>query len=473
MMVIIRLYKVRRRGQGSIQASSPEFDDGRYMCQSIINPAITLAIVIGGVSTQYAQNTVRDRSPSPRVAPISIQLPLHEFRVDATWPTSTLIGYGRSTLSRHRYNSWVTHVIHHTIHTPTACQGQTKPLQNAPRPYSNRGFSFGYHILLVPKFLRRMLSVSERRTDMCLRGKAAAGRPEIIVTTIVNIHRERVIGLLIQCLEPRGGDFPNNYSSVASAVGPQVPIAAVVTRLEGEDGEMASNDARWGRRKMESESAVRDLISRNCGGTGPQAATGAEGSRELTEAREPRAPSPEVQANSTPAAQRQDEEANQRQYITTSSGGPAPGGGRISQRETSREPEQEVVDVAPPSAHIVGPSTEAAGHEQARPEEPEMQEGGETRPEETNQERPRGVAMEPNSGAEPLPAPEAEARANSRVREVPKFRLLQTPQRTDGHTNQQQDVGPQRTNGHTDQQEDVGRTWVCEWEELDMTQTDS
>ncbi|KAF9234452.1 hypothetical protein BU15DRAFT_52602 [Melanogaster broomeanus] len=159
-----------------------------------------------------------------------------------------------------------------------------------------------------------------------------------IITTIVDIHRKQVIGLLVQCLGPRGGISHNDYLSVTSAVGPQVPIAAVVTHLEREGGEMddwwlrnaeklaskkmmfvdhacvttipvPSNDAQWGRRKMESEKAVRDLISRNRNGIEPQVETGATGSHELKEDGEHRAPSPEVKANSAPVGPRQDEEA--------------------------------------------------------------------------------------------------------------------------------------------------------------------
>ncbi|KIJ11688.1 hypothetical protein PAXINDRAFT_171636 [Paxillus involutus ATCC 200175] len=117
------------------------------------------------------------------------------------------------------------------------------------------------------------------------------------VASIVQIHKKRGIDLLINCLQPTHGIAPRYYQAVASAVGPEVPIAAVVTHLEREDGAMENWWSRNGGtlesqkelkfvdhacvttgglcatdhghdtdtlRRQESERAVRALISRHC-----------------------------------------------------------------------------------------------------------------------------------------------------------------------------------------------------------------
>ncbi|KIK98073.1 hypothetical protein PAXRUDRAFT_730497 [Paxillus rubicundulus Ve08.2h10] len=117
-----------------------------------------------------------------------------------------------------------------------------------------------------------------------------------IITSIVDVDKKRGIDLLINCLVPKDGIVPGYYSEVVRAVGSRVPIAAVVTRLEREHGAMENwwsrnggslesqkgmkfvdhacvttltvsrDDATWGGRKVESERAVRALISKHCRG---------------------------------------------------------------------------------------------------------------------------------------------------------------------------------------------------------------
>ncbi|KAF8840571.1 hypothetical protein BDN67DRAFT_968411 [Paxillus ammoniavirescens] len=117
---------------------------------------------------------------------------------------------------------------------------------------------------------------------------------EEIVTAIVDVDKKQGIDLLINCLEPKDGIVPGYYRKVITAVGSRVPIAAVVTRLEREDGPMDNwwsknggilesqknmmfidhacvttltvphDDATWGKRKVESEMAVRELVSKHC-----------------------------------------------------------------------------------------------------------------------------------------------------------------------------------------------------------------
>ncbi|KAF8843871.1 kinase-like protein [Paxillus ammoniavirescens] len=119
------------------------------------------------------------------------------------------------------------------------------------------------------------------------------------VASIVQIHKKRGIDLLINCLQPTHGIVPRYYQAVTSAVGSEVPIAAVVTHLEREDGAMENWWSRNGGtlesqkklkfvdhacvttaglcatnhdhdtntlRRRESERAVRALISRHCKG---------------------------------------------------------------------------------------------------------------------------------------------------------------------------------------------------------------
>ncbi|KAF9232590.1 hypothetical protein BU15DRAFT_54866, partial [Melanogaster broomeanus] len=111
-----------------------------------------------------------------------------------------------------------------------------------------------------------------------------------IIAAIVNINKARGIDLLIHCLGPKDGIGSDYYKAVRSAVGAEVPIAAVVTHLERQDGAMDKwwsnngaklesemnmrfddhacvttlphNDAKWRWRRVEGENAVRDLISR-------------------------------------------------------------------------------------------------------------------------------------------------------------------------------------------------------------------
>ncbi|KAF9234442.1 hypothetical protein BU15DRAFT_52598 [Melanogaster broomeanus] len=113
-----------------------------------------------------------------------------------------------------------------------------------------------------------------------------------IISAIVDINKKRGIDLVIHCLGPKDGIGPDYYKAVTSAVGSEVPIAAVVTRLERENGAMENwwpkngaalesdmnmrfidhacvttlpqNDTSWRPRRVEGEKAVRDLISRRC-----------------------------------------------------------------------------------------------------------------------------------------------------------------------------------------------------------------
>ncbi|KAH7887159.1 hypothetical protein F5I97DRAFT_1873536 [Phlebopus sp. FC_14] len=118
-----------------------------------------------------------------------------------------------------------------------------------------------------------------------------------IVRTIVQIHQERGIDLLINCLRPKDGLFASIFKAAVTAVhkcDAGVPVVAVVTFLERQKETMEDwwsgpskngdklagmtfvdhacvttlppDGRKWGQRRLESEKVVRDLIVRHCNG---------------------------------------------------------------------------------------------------------------------------------------------------------------------------------------------------------------